>query len=216
MTTQKRLTFIAVLITALAIAFLSWPSVRPNPDTLPGVLERHAFERMTPAQHLEAARREALTEQSDIQRVKDHLAALPSGSPESAAAAELRKQVAEREDDLRLLEASEAEARVRENAIAASKNAPSVAVGQLQRDLSNLGYDLTVRQSSFPNEIEIISSDFGDTDPRVHFLSLLRRSPAAESACLAGFDRLRLSSSRFRASWLPFGFSESYSLDCVE
>jgi hypothetical protein len=209
MTTQKRLTFIAVLITALAIAFLSWPSVRPNPDTLPGMLERHAFERMTPAQHLEAARREALTEQSDIQRVKDHLAALPSGSPESAAAAELRKQVAEREDDLRLLEASEAEARVRENA-------PSVAVGQLQRDLSNLGYDLTVRQSSFPNEIEIISSDFGDTDPRVHFLSLLRRSPAAESACLAGFDRLRLSSSRFRASWLPFGFSESYSLDCVK
>lgn len=56
------------------------------------------------------------------------------GSPEFATAAELRKRVAEREADLRLLDAAEAASRAREAV-------PRLALEQLQVDLKNLGYD---------------------------------------------------------------------------
>jgi len=90
------------------------------------------------------------------------------------------------------------------------KAAPGIAIKQLETDLKNLGYDLTVSNSSTAGEIVVISSDFNDTDHRVRFLAAMRgrNLPTAE-ACYAGFTTVRLKSSS-----LPIGFSESHSLDC--
>ena len=77
---------------------------------------------------------------------------------------------------------------------------------ELQRELRNLGYDLTVAQSDKPGELTIASKDFDETDRRLRFLSFLRgRSSPAAGVCIAGFEAVCLKGA---------GFSEVYSLDC--
>jgi hypothetical protein len=78
---------------------------------------------------------------------------------------------------------------------ARAAEARAAAIANLEKDLRNRGYDLTVKQSNTANEIAIASSDFSDTDHRVRFLSFIRgRNSPAVPACLAGFTTVRLSS----------------------
>ncbi len=157
----------------------------------------HPFKSMTPAEHLEAAKRESLDDLESVRRAWEHVASLPVNSAEFSAADDLRKRLDEREKALR----DKAES----NAV------PRLTIKDFEGALKNLGYDLTAQQSDNPNEIVVTSADFSDTERRVRFLSFIRgKHTVTGSLCRDGFNAIRLKSSS-----LPFvGFNNSYSLDC--
>ncbi len=164
-----------------------------------GRTQRRAFDGMTPAQHLEAARADLLNEHSVD--ALNHLNAIAAGAPEASDARRLSGQIAFARQATQV----EAESRVsileRKSKAARDLEARSIAAG----------YDLTVGQSDKPDELVITSKEFEDLVRRVRFLSFLREryGPSGE-VCLAGFQKVQLRTSG------PFGFRESYSVDCSE
>jgi TPR repeat protein len=169
---------------------------------------QRAFNAMTPAKHLieaQSALRAGLYTEALA-----HARAITTG-PEVSEARKIEQEVSNaREVGAQMLQgAREAEAQ-RLQAARSAEESRRVALNDLQRELKNLGYDLTVAQSDQLNEVLITSKDFGETDHRVRFLSFLRgRNSPTTGVCLSGFQNVRLKdSSSF------FGFSEVYSLDC--
>ncbi|MGH9664045.1 MAG: hypothetical protein ACRD9L_06455, partial [Bryobacteraceae bacterium] len=164
------------------------------------IWDRYAFNKMTPTEHLAIAMTKSQGNLTSVRGALRHLAAIPANSREHSDAAKLRNQLEERESTLDEVAAAQA----REVA------AHAWATVELAKNLKNRGYDLTVTQSNIPNEIVVTSSDFADTDHRVRFLSFMRGGDMPTlTACWAGFTAIRLKSSQF-----PFGFNESYSLEC--
>jgi transposase len=160
------------------------------------------FQHMTAAEHLRAARR-ALDEQS-LETAQRHLNASPAGTP--GAARLMRKLEAEIQAHGEILQ-QEADAQLAELAQAEAQRA---AVRQLEQNLRNMGFDVTVAQSPDPSEITIAARGFDDPDRRDWFLALLHgpNNPVAP-ACAAGIQTVRL-----KGPGVFFGFSERYSLDC--
>ena len=156
-----------------------------------GLVEKRAFDTMTPAGHLEASK--AALREHRFDQVARHLSAIPAGAPEALETSRIREELA-----------------VAPQAAQLAEERRRTAVRDLQDNLRNLGYDLTVARSDKPDEIVITAKDFDDTDHRVRFLAFLRRqtSPAGE-VCLAGFQTLHLKTPNFFS-----GFSEAYSLEC--
>jgi len=166
------------------------------------------FNAMQPGAHLDVARSALATGQ--VEEALRHTQAITKGplAPQArtmeAEIAAVRKTAADERNAASLaasaasMAASLAQERIREVA------------RNLQSELMNRGYDLTVTQSARPNEINIVSNEFSDTDHRVRFLSLLRgHDNLATQACMAGFLNVRLKDREWFA-----GFSEVYSLDC--
>jgi hypothetical protein len=161
--------------------------------------EDHEFDRMSPARHFELA--ENLISFDEAWK---HLDAIPPNAPEAAKVPELREQ----------LKAKQA-AKIHAATVAANDAAEratnrAAALIELEKNLRNKGYDLTVSGSEMPDEVVITSSDFADTDHRVQFLAAMR-SKHSGPPCWAGFRTVRL-----RSSSIPLvGFSESYSMECM-
>jgi hypothetical protein len=172
-------------------------------DALEEAKDAKRFREMTPATHLTQARDEFRGGIFNL--ALRHLQAIPSSAPEGPAARQMEPEVRAAQQSY---EAARAAA---QQAEAAAKLAKDTAVRDLQKSLTNLGYDLAVTRSDVDDEIVITSEDFGETDHRVRFLSFLRseRSPAF-GVCLAGFRTVRL-----KTKWsLLTGHSEAYALDC--
>jgi N-acetyl-anhydromuramyl-L-alanine amidase AmpD len=127
---------------------------------------------MQPGEHLAAARSDLATGQVDD--ALRHAQAITKG-PEAPEARAIEAAIG----------AALRQARQQARLVAENRKE---AVSSLQSDLKNRGYDLTVSRSDKPDEITIVSKDFGDTDHRVLFLSFLRgRNSPASQACVAGF-----------------------------
>jgi hypothetical protein len=92
----------------------------------------------------------------------------------------------------------------------AKTEAQRAAVQQLEQNLRNMGFDMTVAQSPDPSQITIAARGFDDPDRRDWFLAVLHgpNSPIAP-VCAAGIQTVRL-----KGPGVFFGFSEKYSLDC--
>lgn len=165
------------------------------------VWDAYTFRRLTPSQHLLAAKQALQGTNTDVDVGLRHISAIPPGSPEAVEAKEIGTQLSWRKA---AIEQAVEDAKQ-------AKEARHAAVAQLRVDLKALGYDLTVTESEVPDEIVITSSEFADTDHRVRFLSFLRgkKSPVI-AACWAGWRNVRLKSSGF------FGFDQSYSLNCFD
>ena len=160
------------------------------------------FQHMTVAEHLQAARR-ALDEYA-LETAQRHLNALPADTPGTArltraleAEIQAHREVVQLDADAQLAELAKAEAQ-------------RAAVVQLEQNLRNMGFDMTVAQSPNPSEITIAAPGFDDPDRRDWFLAFLHgpNSPVAP-ACAAGIQTFRL-----KGPGVFFGFSERYSLDC--
>jgi len=160
------------------------------------------FQRLTAADHLQAARR-ALDEHS-LGTAQRHLNAVPVDTPGAARLA--RKLEAELQTHGEALQ-EEAAAQLARQAKAEAQRA---AVRQLEQNLRDMGFDVTVAQSPDPSEISIAARGFDDPARRDSFLAFLRgpNSPVAP-ACAAGVQKVR-----FKGPGVFFGFSERYSLDC--
>ena len=157
---------------------------------------------MTTAEHLRAARR-ALDEHS-LHAARQHLNAAPAETPGTARLT--RKLEAELQAHRAALE-QEAAAQLARQAKAESQRE---AVRQLEQNLRNLGFDLSVTQSPDPSEITIVAPGFDNSDKQHLFLTFLHgaNSPIAP-ACAAGIQTVRL-----KGPGVFFGFSERYSLEC--
>jgi hypothetical protein len=155
----------------------------------------HEFNKMSPARHLELA--ENLISFDEAWK---HLDAITPNSPEAAKVPETRERLKAK----RLANQQAATAR------ASAAVGRAAAVTELEKDLRNRGYDLTVSGSETPDEVIITSADFADTDHRVQFLTAMR-SKHSGPACWAGFRTVRLRSSSFPL----VGFSEDYSMECT-
>lgn len=158
--------------------------------------DKKAFDAMTPAQHLQAAK--LCVAERRVNDAKRHLASIPVRSSEAIEATTIS-------NDLEAGRAAAAEARqakLRENEVQQS------TIRGLEGQLRGLGYELTASQSTTPREIVIVSRDFADTDRRVNFLSQLRGNKSM-GACVAGFRTVRLKNLGTFA-----GFDEKYSLEC--
>lgn len=169
----------------------------------------HVFTTMSPAQHLAEAKK-ALRDESgafDDEGLR-HANAVPANSPEAQEATEAATTLG-----ARLEEKKRADVEAQQIA-ADARSARAAAVRELQEQLRNLGYELTVAQSEKADEIIITSRDFAETDHRVRFLSFIRgRNSPAAGVCFAGFQSLLLRNSRYTFGG-QFGFSESYPLEC--
>ena len=159
------------------------------------------FNAMQPGEHLAAARSALATGQAD--EALRHAQAITKG-PLAPEARTLETEIAAAHQKA----TDERNAAARVAALAQERMKESAS--NLQSELKNRGYDLTVSLADKPGEITIVSPDFGDTDHRVRFLSFLRgqNSPASE-VCAAGLYNVRLKN----GEWFG-GFSEVYSLDC--
>jgi hypothetical protein len=174
--------------------------------------DEHTFNAMSAAQHLSEAKQCLRGSDADVDTGLRHLAAIPKQSVEVTEAKEIQAQLSTRKGAIEAqLSARESDLRQAVEAQKQVKEAQKAAVVQLRADLKNLGYNFTVAQSEFPEEVVITSGEFAETDHRVRFLSFLRRknSPAL-AGCFAGLRSVRLKSSQY------FGFDESYSLNCFE
>lgn len=163
---------------------------------------RWRFQHMAAAEHLRAARK-ALDEHA-LDTARRHLNGSPADTPGSAR---LRRELeAEIQAHGELLQ-READAQLAQSAKAEAQRA---AVRQLEHNLRNMGFDMTVAQSPDPSEITISARGFNDPDRRDWFLALLHgpNNPVAP-ACAAGIQTVRL-----KGPGMFFGFSERYSLDC--
>lgn len=160
------------------------------------------FQHMTAAEHLQAARR-ALDEHA-LETAQRHLNASPAGTPGTArlmraleADIQAHREVLQQDADAQLARRAQVEAR-------------RAAVVQLEQNLRNMGFDVTVAQSPNPSEVTISGPGFDDPDRRDWFLAFLHgpNSPVAP-ACAAGIETIRL-----KGPGAFFWFSERYSLDC--
>jgi hypothetical protein len=97
-----------------------------------------------------------------------HAKAVPSNSPEGQQATEIATTLGER---LKTKKRAEDEAA---QAASDAEKAQTTAVQELQEELRNRGYDLTVAKSEKSGEIIITSGYFTGTDNRVKFLSFNR------------------------------------------
>jgi hypothetical protein len=160
------------------------------------------FKHMTAAEHLEAANI-ALDEQSYGECLR-HLDALAPDAPEVVALK--RKLAAARQIET----ATQQKAATDQQAEETRRASQQIATHELEQNLRNMGYDVTVAQSKNPEEITIASRGFDDSAQRDRFLAFFRgtNSPAA-AACVAGIQAVRL-----KGPGLFFGFSDKYSLDC--
>lgn len=164
--------------------------------------QEHKFNKMSPAAHLAAAKAGSIQNGSDRQDMKRHLEAIPKNAQQAGQAIALREQI----DDDESRAGQEYELRAQAN------NARASAIVQLGKDLKDLGYELSVEASPDTwDEIIITSTELGDTDHRVRFLSFMRgRNAPTGGLCGAGLTKLRL-----KSSTLPLvGFNELYSLSC--
>jgi hypothetical protein len=159
------------------------------------------FNNMTPSQHLnEAKRRINERDLPSLQIALAHVAAVAKTSPEAKEAAEVEAE----------LKGSKAAIEQGINAAQLAKTSRATVIAQLQTDLNNLGYDLSVNDSDGAGEIAIRSSVFDDTEHRVRFLAFLRsRSAPTSDICLMGIRSIRL-----RGSGFLFGFNEAYPFSC--
>jgi uncharacterized FlaG/YvyC family protein len=163
--------------------------------------QQRAFDAMTPARHLQEAKSSFGAELYGL--ALRHARAITSG-PEVSEARKIEQKASTAQEAER-----EAIARRRQAAEAVEQDRRT-AVRDLQSDLKNLGYDLTVSQSDKPNELIITSKDFDDTEHRVRFLAFLRgRNSPTAGVCVSGFQKVRL---KERDSF--FGFNDVYSLEC--
>src|SRR5690242_1682696 len=159
-------------------------------------------QQMTAAEHLRAARK-ALDEHL-LETAQRHLNATPADTPGTAR---LKRELeAEIQAHVEVLQ-EEADAQLAERAKAEAQRA---AVRQLEQNLRNIGFDMTVAQSPDPSEITIAARGFDDPDRRDWFLAFLHgpNNPVAP-VCAAGIQAVRL-----KGPGAFFGFSERYSLDC--
>jgi hypothetical protein len=182
------------------------------------VREWHAFNSMTPAEHLAAAREDL------NRRAFDHglqqLRVIPASAPEAAQAREVEsalislREGAEKEAQVR---EAEREAQLRE---AAEERSPQSSaevtkteyVRIVQSELQELGYDLRITRSEKQDEIVISSKDFRDTENRVRFLAHLRSQKGpAQRLCSIGFQEVRLTGGGVLGR---LEFNEAYSLEC--
>jgi hypothetical protein len=156
-----------------------------------------AFAAMSPGDHLVSARIDLRAHL--YQSALSHLKEIPPNAPEAGDATLVEQEV-------RSAQQEEAAARAVE---AAAQAAWENAIRNVENNLKSLGYSVAVSHSNVRDELVMTSSDFGDTDHRVKFLSFLRsrRSPAFE-ACFVGYRKVRLKAGT------PFGFDEVYSLEC--
>lgn len=107
--------------------------------------ERARFRAMTPAQHLEEARRalamgydEATHTGGNFRGVEHHAAAIPDGAPEHAALAALRDEVRRRRVNLFALARARVERRLGERAAAADPERQRALRVELARDVDGL------------------------------------------------------------------------------
>ncbi len=168
--------------------------------------DSHAFNKMSPAEHLLNAKSglQETTSQA-VEEAITHATAIPKGSAGYDEAQELVGKLQAVRDSI--TNSAAAQQKQQEQTKAARKG----AVEQLQTDLKNLGYQLTVDESDAPDKIIITSADFDDTDHRVRFLSFVRgKNTPMTGTCWFGFRQIEL-----RTSKIPFvGFSETYALSC--
>ena len=157
---------------------------------------------MTAAEHLQAARR-ALDGHA-LDAAQRHLSAAPAGTPGTAR---LTRELEAEFQAHRAVLQQEADAQLD---LQAKVEARAAAVRQLEQNLRNMGFDVTVSQSPDPSEITIAARGFDDPNRRDWFLMFLHgpNSPVA-AACAAGTQSVR-----FKGPGVFFGFSESFSLDC--
>lgn len=160
------------------------------------------FQHMTAAEHLDAARSGLEGERFD--EAQRHLDAAAADTP--GAARLTRKLAAARQVHSAALQ-QEAESQL---AQAAKVDAQRAGVRELEQNLRNRGFNVTVVQSIDPQLITIASPGFDDRDQRDRFLTFLRgpNSPLA-AACAAGIQAVRL-----KGPGVFFGFSDRFSLDC--
>jgi len=161
---------------------------------------------MTAAGHLRAAATALETHAFDT--AQRHLSAVAAGAPEGVALK--RKLVAAQQAARRAEAAAKQKEAAAERAREARAEAQRVAVRELEQNLRNMGFDVTVAQSVNPSEITIASRGFDDPDRRSWFLMFLHgpNSPVA-AACAAGIQTVRL-----KGPGVFFGFSDQFSLDC--
>ena len=160
------------------------------------------FAHMTAAEHLRAAT-SALDEQS-LKTAQRHLNAVSADTPGTARLT--RKLAAGLQTHQAALQ-QEASAAL---ALQAQAESQRLAVRELEQNLRNLGFDVTVAQSVNPSEITIASRAFDDPGQRDRFMTFLHgpNSPIA-ATCAAGIQAVRL-----KGPGLFFGFSDRFSLDC--
>src|SRR5579884_4073137 len=103
------------------------------------------FQQMTAAEHLRAARR-ALNEDA-LETAQRHLNATPAHTPGTARLT--RELQAEIQAHGELLQKDADDQRAQR----AKAEAEHLAVGQLEQNLRNMGFDVTVAQSPDPSEI---------------------------------------------------------------
>jgi hypothetical protein len=147
-----------------------------------------------------------------VEEAITHATAIAKGSAEYDEAQELvGKLQAVRDSITNSIAAKQKEQEQQQREQQQTKSARKGAVEQLQEDLKNLGYQLSVDESDVPDKIVITSSDFDDTDHRVRFLSFVRgKNTPMSGTCWFGFRQVEL-----RTSKIPFvGFSETYPLSC--
>jgi hypothetical protein len=174
-----------------------------------GMKEQRAFDRMTPTEHITAARR-AL--------------AFHVGSPAALGADEMWfSEVSRQLENYRQwgAQAEEAEEILREVAAAkqaavaareaadeqARQRALLTAIRDLVTGLKDLGYDVNAAPFTWPGPMVLVSDDFADTTRRVEFLSLLRSR--REGVCRAGMRAVHL------ATPMAYGFNGDYPLGCL-
>src|SRR5581483_8453520 len=151
------------------------------------------FEHMTAAGHLRAAK-SAIEEQAFDTALR-HLNAVSASAPEGIA---LRRKLA----------AAQQKAAAAERAQQARAEMQRAAVRELEQNLRNMGFDVSVAQSMNPSEITIASRGFDDPDRRAWFVTFLHgpNSPVA-ATCAAGIQTVRL-----KGPGVFFGFSDQFSL----
>ena len=161
--------------------------------------EQRRFQTMTPAERLQKARSMSNATEVGRREIRRHLAAIPS------------EALSEQEEARLILEEVE---KIENSPINDVKRVRAATIEQTALELRDRGYEVIVEQSdAAQNEVTIVSTDFGDTDRRVRFLSFLRRSEGPKlRLCWAGFSDVRLKTSRVPL----FGFDTSYSLDCMK
>jgi hypothetical protein len=164
------------------------------------------FERMTATEHLRAAR--SALEEHAFDTAQRHLNAVAPDAP--MALALKRRLAAARQEARRIAAEVQQETAAAELARQVRAEARRVAVRDLEQNLRNMGFDVTVAQSINPSEITIASRGFDDPDRRGWFLNFLHgpNSPVA-ATCAAGIQTVRL-----KGPGAFFGFSEPLSLDC--
>lgn len=165
------------------------------------VQDQRDFNSMTPTEHLQRAK--GFLDAKLFDDGLKHIAAIPASAPEAVEATEIQHQLTTAKTAWKNDLDAKAEAK------ASDDKARTAYTRDLQDELRQLGYDLTVAQSDKPEEVVIASKDFEDTDHRVRFLAYIRGQNRRPGLCSRGFGQVRIES-----GGIIGGFNEVYSLDC--